>query len=147
MQIEPETVPLTSTAGLEFQPALSRDGARVAFVWNGGETGNNFDIYTKSVDRQTTFRLTTDLANECCPAWSPDGKTIALLRIRATDAQLVTVPAMGGAERLIRVVRPWFGSGVTWSPDGRTLAVSDQAEGGPFHIVAGRPRHGSGSGR
>ena len=135
LQIAPETVPLTSTPGLEFQPALSRDGARAAFVWNGGEAGDNFDIYTKSVDRETTFRVTTDPANECCPAWSPDGKTIAFLRIRATDAQLVTVPAAGGTERIIRVLRPWFGSGVTWSPDGKTLAVSDADESSPFQVA------------
>jgi Tol biopolymer transport system component len=134
LQVEPETVPLTSTPGLEFQPALSRDGSRVAFVWNGGDPGENFDIYTKSVDRETTFRVTTGPANECCPAWSPDGKTLAFLRMRATDAHLVTVPAMGGAERVVGVVRPWFGSGVTWSPDGDTLAVSDGAEG-PLHIA------------
>jgi Tol biopolymer transport system component len=133
--IESETVPLTSTPGLEFQPALSRDGARVAFVWNGGERGDNFDIYTKSVDRQTTFRLTTDPATECCPAWSPDARTVAFLRIRATDAELVTVPAMGGPERSLRVVHPWFGSAVTWSPDGRSLAFSDRAElASPFRI-------------
>jgi Tol biopolymer transport system component len=136
LRVESETVPLTSAPGLEYQPALSRDGTQVAYVWNGSEGGSNFDIYTKSVDRQTTFRLTTDRASECCPAWSPDGKSVAFLRIHATEADLITMPAMGGPERKIRPVHPWFGSAITWSPDGKSLAFSDRtAPGRPFQIA------------
>jgi eukaryotic-like serine/threonine-protein kinase len=133
--IEAETVPLTSTPGLEFQPALSRDGTSVAFMWDGEDGGNNFDIYTKSVDRQTTFRLTNDPATDCCPTWSPDARTIAFLRLHTNDAELLMTPSMGGTEHQVGLVHPWFGSGLTWSPDGAKLAFSNrEGEADPFRI-------------
>jgi Tol biopolymer transport system component len=125
-------VPLTTFSGREFQPALSPDGNFVAFVWDG-QDGKQFDVYNRPVGSETTLRLTTDPADEYCPAWSPDGRSVAFIRVSASEGTIFTVPAAGGVERRLRSVRPWFGSALSWSPDGKHLLFSDsRSPDGPF---------------
>jgi Tol biopolymer transport system component/DNA-binding winged helix-turn-helix (wHTH) protein len=112
-----ELVPLTSYPGLQRSPALSPDGKRLAFVWVG-DSGGNFDIYTQNIDGTSRVRLTRHPSQEFYPAWSPDGKTIAFVR----DGQLTTIPADGGTEQPVTTAS---GPGVSWSPDSRTIAISD----------------------
>jgi Tol biopolymer transport system component len=123
-------VPLTAYPGDERAPSLSPDGSRVAFSWNG-PTLDNYDIYVKLAGPGESVRLTTSPARDESPAWSPDGRFIAFIRFTApnTAADLVVVPALGGAEKTIAAifplpippsVRPT--SNLSWSPDGRWLA-------------------------
>ena len=89
----------------------------------------------KDVDSPTALRLTTSAASECCPAWSPDQRSLAFLRLVENEAVLFTIPAMGGAEERRLSLTPWFGSALSFSPDGRLLAYSDRSEpGGPFVV-------------
>src|SRR5262245_37100036 len=71
----PTIVPLTTYAGMEFNPSFSPDGNQVAFSWNG-EKQDNFDIYLKLIGLGEPFRLTKDPADDYSPAWSPDGRSI-----------------------------------------------------------------------
>lgn len=120
--------PLTSYAGRESQPAFSPDDSRIAFVWRG-EKGDNADIYVKLVDAGTPLRLTTDPASDNDPVWSPDGHYIAFLRSTSNSRALYVVPALGGPERKVADLRPAVLAGrVSWSPDGKTFAVAEQAD-------------------
>jgi Tol biopolymer transport system component len=123
-------VPLTAHPGYERAPSLSPDGSRVAFSWNG-PTLDNYDIYVKLAGPGEPVRLTRSPAPDDWPAWSPDGRFIAFVRFASppTAADLVVIPALGGAERPIatifpapipRDVRPI--SNLSWTPDGRWLA-------------------------
>jgi len=76
----PRIVPLTSHAGIECCPSFSADGNQVAFVWNGPKQ-DNFDIYITLIGTENAVRLTTDPAADGSPAWSPDGRYIAFLRV------------------------------------------------------------------
>ena len=99
------------------------------------DAGQTFDLYVKDVDSPSALRLTTSAASECCPAWSPDQRTIGFLRLVENEAVLLTMPAMGGAEERKTGLTPWFGSSLSFSPDGRFLAFSDRsAPGGPFVV-------------
>ena len=130
-----ETVLLTSSPGRELEPALARDGQRVAFVWAGPQ-GDNFDLYTKVVGTETALRLTSHPAYDGTPAWSPDGRWIAFIRVEGSRGSLLLIPSTGGPERRLRDVDPWFGSSINYSPDGRRIALSERpAAGSPFGVV------------
>lgn len=124
-------VPLTSFPGREIYPALSPDGKYVTFSWNG-EKQDNFDIYVMPIPSGTPLRLTTDLADDLSPAWSPDGGTLAFLRrLGGHRGELVLVPATGGPEHRLReiqdselLVSPGGLVSLAWSPDGRWIAAS-----------------------
>lgn len=92
-------VPLTSSPGIEFQPAFSRDGELVAFAWDG-QKQDNVDIYFKQITSGVTSRLTTDPALDISPAWSPDGRQIAFRRVLPQGtSQIVVKSYLGGPER------------------------------------------------
>jgi Tol biopolymer transport system component/DNA-binding winged helix-turn-helix (wHTH) protein len=123
-------VPLTAYPGYERAPSLSPDGSRVAFSWNG-PTLDNYDIYVKLAGPGEPVRLTRSPAPDDWPAWSPDGRFIAFVRFASPPAaaDLVVIPALGGAEKTIatifpapipRDIRPI--ANLSWTPDGRWLA-------------------------
>jgi Tol biopolymer transport system component len=129
--VVPRTVPLTSLPGQESVPTFSPDGNQVAFVWDG-ETGDNQDIYIKLIGAGTAFRLTTSPASDRNPAWSPDGRHIAFIRVfEDKSGGLFLIPALGGPERKIDSPQwddrwDWYGAGLSWSPDGKFLILSDR---------------------
>ena len=102
-----EIAPFASLAGRESMPSFSPDGRQLAFGWNGG--GRNEDIYVKLVGAGNPLRLTTNPAVDSEPSWAPDGLTIAFLRqsTRGGPFEVITVPALGGAERTVGQLAPW----------------------------------------
>jgi Tol biopolymer transport system component/tRNA A-37 threonylcarbamoyl transferase component Bud32 len=111
-------VPVTTYPGSEMYPSFSPDGKQVAFFWDG-ENGANPGIYVKLVGETNALRLTTGA--DTYPAWAPDGKRIAFVR-RAPNGGIYTVSALGGAERRLSGLVP--NSQMSWSPDGKWLALS-----------------------
>lgn len=126
-------VPLTSFPGREITPAVSPEGSRIAFAW-GGARGDNFDIYVKQANTEEPLRLTGHSAFETYPVWSPDGGTVAFIRVEGDTSSIYAVPAIGGpARRLLHV--PARLGGFDWSPGGEALvfAARDGA-GGAYRL-------------
>jgi Tol biopolymer transport system component len=124
-------IPFTTFSGAADQPAFSPDGNQIAFTWDGG-SGENLDIYVKLIGVGTPLRLTTNPAEDISPAWSPDGRYLAFLRRSANENGIFIVPALGGAERKLGQTEPnlssqaWSQCRLSWSPDGKSLAVVDR---------------------
>jgi Tol biopolymer transport system component len=135
--------PFSSEAGLQFSPAISPDNKTIAFVWNG--SGDQFDIYSKSIGSAELQQLTHNSLPSIHPAWSPDGKQLAFLREAGAElplsgtagqAQLIVLDTVTHRERLIRRMQDslgmWGSSNplagcqtLSWSPDGDQMILTD----------------------
>ena len=118
--------PFTSASGWENDPSLSPDGNQVAYRWYQGN-GASSHILLKLIGEGKPLQLTSNPKSDFCPAWSPNGRTIVFVRSlddsHALLRRIYTVPALGGAER--QVAESKFGCPISWSPDGRFLAVPE----------------------
>jgi Tol biopolymer transport system component len=85
-------------------------------------------VGTGSVIRVTTAPKD---AEDCYPAWSRDGRFIAFHRNWGSASGYYVVPALGGAERRIGSAKGAAGTGMAWTPDGKSLVVSTDAGGTP----------------
>jgi Tol biopolymer transport system component len=125
-------IPFTTYSGVSDQPAFSPDGNQIAFSWDGGN-GENLDLYVKLIGAGTPLRLTTNPAEEISPAWAPDGRHLAFIRRSASENGIFIIPALGGAERKLGQTEPnlsrqaWSQCRLSWSPDGKSLALMDRA--------------------
>ncbi|HOW86219.1 MAG TPA: S41 family peptidase [Candidatus Aminicenantes bacterium] len=73
-------------------PAISPDGAAIAFVYKG-------DIYRVPADGGAAVPLTLHEAHDTNPVWSRDGKSIAFASDRYGNFDVFIMPAAGGEAR------------------------------------------------
>lgn len=94
-------------------PAVSPDGARVAFSYRG-------DLWTVSITGGEATRVAELPGWDSRPRWSPDGKTLAFCSDARGNTDLYTIPAGGGTPRQLtfHTAEDYLGD---WSPDGRSL--------------------------
>ena len=114
---------------MEDGAAFSPDGNQVAFTSSGAVPDGSEGLYTTMIGGEKPLRLTSN-PGDCCPAWSPDARSVAYARGHPGGRTIYVVPALGGTPKELYSEEsvfkehigklPWF----SWSPDGRYLAVS-----------------------
>ncbi|MBM3307569.1 MAG: PD40 domain-containing protein [Candidatus Eisenbacteria bacterium] len=89
---------VTAASGWEDQPAVSPDGARIAYV---SDESGNYDIHVTDVRGGSTLRLTDDPAIDDSPAWLPDGTAIVFVSDRNGRSDVWKVSQFGGGATLL----------------------------------------------
>jgi Tol biopolymer transport system component/DNA-binding winged helix-turn-helix (wHTH) protein len=138
-----EIVPLTGMPGREDDPAFSPDGNQVAFRFSDETMKDRSGIYTTVVGGEKSLQLTND-PNDCCPVWSPDGRTVGFARVGPIVTNLYALPALGGTPRKIYSIEKTYKEHIgrapdfSWSPDGQFLLLSIVPAADPS-AAQGRP--------
>jgi dipeptidyl aminopeptidase/acylaminoacyl peptidase len=79
-----DTKPITlpDTAGVVAYPSFSPDGNRLAYSQRGVSSGDDvFHLWQRRVPSGAARQLTQGAGSDFSPAWSPDGASIAFLRV------------------------------------------------------------------
>ncbi len=123
---------LTSQLGPETQPALSPDGAMLAYAMPAGAPDNEPAIFVQATQpaapRQLTFP--PDGHSDHLPRWSPDGRLLMYVRIDAKrGCELQLLPVSGGSVRTVgRCDR--INGRYDWLPDGNGIVAGLKPEPG-----------------
>lgn len=111
-------------------PALSADGRRVAFtVQSRGRTW----LYLMNSDGSAARRVAQELDVRGAPAWSPDGKWLAIAALHGAEPRLFKIPDTGGPAVALTddyAVDP------VWSPSGKFLVYTAADVGTVFEVRA-----------
>jgi dipeptidyl aminopeptidase/acylaminoacyl peptidase len=108
-------------------PELSPDGRQVLYQLSSPDWKLNrriSHIWRADVDTGTSVQITNGPEGESAPRWSPDGKTIAFLARRGTEAEATTqiylIPNTGGEARPLGK-HATAASSLAWSPDSASI--------------------------
>ncbi|HEX6880306.1 MAG TPA: winged helix-turn-helix domain-containing protein [Terriglobales bacterium] len=124
-RIRPLTTLTDSSGGLSFSP----NGAYVAFFRDAVRTADS-GIFVTDVASNRLVRITAN-DRDCCPAWSPDGRSIAFTRRAESHVGIYVVTFDQSQPDPLAVPRkidtgtaePIEGT-VAWSADGESIAFS-----------------------
>ena len=135
------SVPLATSPGQELEPALSPDGAQVAYIWNGDCACEPLNVYVKPVGGGPPRRLTNGRWRDQFPQWSPDGKWIAVGRSGGGAVDVVLLSPDGKQQRNLTRLRNLGDrretgvSWVSWLPDSKSVAIIERPSlDGPYTV-------------
>ncbi|MGF7218015.1 Tol biopolymer transport system component/imidazolonepropionase-like amidohydrolase [Spirosoma lacussanchae] len=133
---------LTSGPAIDVEPSWSPDGTKLAYV---SDRNGSMDVWIRDL-KTGTDRCLVDMADDLnYPTWSPDGSKVAFYQADPRNAwgrstlytADVTYTADITVPRTQKIHESLFvPSQVSWSPDGKTLAVS------ALHPYSSRYREG-----
>jgi Tol biopolymer transport system component len=135
-RLEPKRTQFTNEPGAHAYPAFSPDGKQVAYSAHGPATDDTFHLFIRAFPGGAPRELTGGSPSDIGPVWSPDGATLAFLRVEENAPRIMTIPASGGDPR---TVAEFAAAGdeaqpapsVAWTRDAKRLVVAGAEEGQP----------------
>jgi Tol biopolymer transport system component len=130
----PANVTNSSTSADDW-PAWSPDGRQIAYTHLTYDSSNRpvgtDQIYVMDAGGANKHPVTNDSANVFEPAWSPDGKKIAVTRAPTGGVtDIYSFDAGGGPLTNLTKTAGSYEAGAAWSPDGSRIAYSYAADAG-----------------
>lgn len=108
-------------------PVPSPDGKRVAVVADAGDGYSDLELF----DAQTGKRMSrlSEGSNLADPAWSPDGKSVAVTSYTLGNPRLLIVPTDGRASTAVKIAPEGEPYRPSFSPDGAWILYTLRHEG------------------
>lgn len=128
---------LTTTAGANFEPAVSDDGRTVVYVSKAADAGQN--LWKMNLDNGERAQL-TDGGFDWRPDISPDGRWVVYMSI-IKDSPTLWKTSIGGGEAAVQLSDK-IASVPRVSPDGRFIACFYRAQVDMFSKLAVIPFDG-----
>ncbi len=128
-------LPVTALVGVEQHPALSPNGAMLAYVSDAEPHG--FGLYGRRLAEDDAARLTTPGFDGCKPAWSPEGDRIAFVRHVHGKAgcEIAVVSPVSLQTRVIARCQDARGGGLAWAgPAGLVFADRGDSRSRRFRL-------------
>jgi len=124
-------------SGVDALAQRSPQGISVApkIVFGSSRNNGNHDIFTMDLDGSNQTRLTTSLAYDDQPKWSPDSSKIAFMSGRDGNLEIYTMNADGSGQT--RITNNFAADGFpAWSPNGTkiTFVRGDLSNPSTFEI-------------
>ncbi len=107
----------TTTKGTWISLDVSPDGQAIVFDLLG-------DLYALPIAGGNATRLTSGIAHDMQPRFSPDGKRVVFVSDRSGDDNLWLVSAVGGEPRALTTGQDVTYLSPEWTPDGKYVVVS-----------------------
>ncbi|KQY50308.1 winged helix-turn-helix domain-containing protein [Lysobacter sp. Root494] len=121
---------ITSVPGIESSPSLSPDAALVAYVATpAGQRRTAILVQTTDPSPPRQLSHPEGEAWDSAPAWSPNGREIAFLRVVPGgdgDCKVMVLPSNGGTERVVGDCDPRNPPSFDWTYDGRGLVFGSR---------------------
>ncbi len=118
--------PITQNDQDDWEPAISSDGTRIAFV--STRDGNN-EIYVMDADGKNQLRLTNDPGSDEYPNWSPSDNKITFSRTINNKTSLFVISADGSGLTELAPTQNGSSWTQTWSPDGQQIIFASNRTG------------------
>jgi Tol biopolymer transport system component len=132
-QVAQKRVQLSAGEQSEAYPSISPDGKRLAYSASESSKVSAFHVFARDLPSGKPRQLTNAEGSDVAPVWSPDGGTLAFLRILEGKRECIVMPADGGDERIVAELGSAGNSTqpmpeISWNPDGKSLVVVQNAE-------------------
>jgi Tol biopolymer transport system component/DNA-binding winged helix-turn-helix (wHTH) protein len=126
----PVPSPLTQLPGIEYVGRLSPDGRWIAFGWWQGRSGGRLYVRRADAPDETPRDLSGTVGDVEGLAWAPDSRSLAFTATQPPGrCTLWRVSLDGDSPQALSTCAALFTPNVDWSPDGRTIAFSAEADG------------------
>jgi dipeptidyl aminopeptidase/acylaminoacyl peptidase len=129
--------------GAKFSPHYSPDGNRLAFALDpDGSEAYHIVLHNLEANARVAFHAGTTSAQQPNFAFSPDGQSLAVLSDERGQFALYLLSMKTGEKKLLLdIQRPIWD--VTWSPDGKWIAVEAEMEASDRGIFVIDVEHGT----